>query len=985
MEYTIGSYVFGDWQITRAIGEGSFGKVFEIQKTSYGITTSSALKVIRVPKSQADIRAALSDGMDEKSVTTYFQGFVEELVKEITIMSSLKSHPGIVSYEDHLVIDHAGEIGWDILIRMELLQSLTDYQLSHTINEDVVRKMAIDLTAALTFCQTKALIHRDIKPENIFVNELGQFKLGDFGVARTAEKTTGGLSKKGTEGYMAPEVYLAKPYGATVDIYSLGLVLYKFMNYNRLPFLPAYPAPITFADRENAMVKRMQGTLFPPPAAASPEFADIILKACAYLPEDRYHTAGEMLQALQTMSSVSLSGPEQSLPADLSTEPSTEGTIGIWAVKNNVENADDQQTDGIWNAPIDVPEEITDISESTEDSDTVESPAPQPPVSFSIPQADDPVSYAPVPAPQKKTGNKVLLAVCLSAIAVILIFVIGKFAVRFAPKHSNMYENTQDSIENSVSDISDIQEEFYDTDSSMVEESSFLEESVPDVPQQPQLNLDEDALVWDEALNTMFLSDDSHMPLNGMDVWSMAGVTPAALAQDLVSNGFIFYQADGTYGYEPYYFDAVNTQTGTTDVKYFVALPTQAYTLKCMRSAGKIYVVTDPLQSEIIFIKWGWDYENDSIEDGLADYSFSQSLPWGTAMSSWSAEDILYKSYFSNFNSHYWAIEQPGYIQLTHFDLSYTRVDDPDQDNAYSEIDTISVLPNEYYHYISGTTFVRMDITKYDLLARDQHHNLTILYHADYEPTHYILEDFWEPEKLDISDDEEQARWTTLIDTVLGNLGTTLSSGGIDYSYASLSSLQSSLMSNGFTVYETQNYDSGILFWANFGSAWICVQDVDVSTLDAERHAGTSFRRFLTVYYDPSSATADADLTALQSVFPAYSGLPVLGTTHHQALAALNIPQDLFYSLGETLSSSWWEGDKDMPPIYSLNTYTSYWAGSKPYEEDDWLKKEVLRRRRFSLSVSPTTDRSYSMSYYYGYFNGADDPTVYLVQYMIQE
>lgn len=92
MEYTINSAVFGDWKITEKIGEGSYGTVYKIQKTDYGITTYSALKVIRIPRSNADIKAALNEGMDEQSVTTYFQGFVEEIVQEISVMASLKSH-----------------------------------------------------------------------------------------------------------------------------------------------------------------------------------------------------------------------------------------------------------------------------------------------------------------------------------------------------------------------------------------------------------------------------------------------------------------------------------------------------------------------------------------------------------------------------------------------------------------------------------------------------------------------------------------------------------------------------------------------------------------------------------------------------------------------------------------------------------------------------------------------------------------------------
>ena len=93
MEYRTGTKVFSNWIIEKELGEGATGKVFEIQKTDYGITTRSALKVIRVPHSASDIRAALAEGMDEQSVSSYFKGFVDEIVKEIVIMTNLKSHP----------------------------------------------------------------------------------------------------------------------------------------------------------------------------------------------------------------------------------------------------------------------------------------------------------------------------------------------------------------------------------------------------------------------------------------------------------------------------------------------------------------------------------------------------------------------------------------------------------------------------------------------------------------------------------------------------------------------------------------------------------------------------------------------------------------------------------------------------------------------------------------------------------------------------
>lgn len=85
MEYTINSAVFGDWKITEKIGEGSYGTVYKIQKTDYGITTYSALKVIRIPRSNAGYQAALNEGMDEQSVTTYFKGLLRKLFKRFRL------------------------------------------------------------------------------------------------------------------------------------------------------------------------------------------------------------------------------------------------------------------------------------------------------------------------------------------------------------------------------------------------------------------------------------------------------------------------------------------------------------------------------------------------------------------------------------------------------------------------------------------------------------------------------------------------------------------------------------------------------------------------------------------------------------------------------------------------------------------------------------------------------------------------------------
>ena len=308
--------IFGKWHIVRELGEGGFGKVFEIERRDFGGTYKAALKAITIPQSQSEVKDILASGMDEQSVTSYFRGFVEEMIAEFVLMSKLKGHSNIVSYEDHDVIQHAEGIGWDIFIRMELLTPLLDYTRKSDLSRSDVIKLGIDICKALEVCRKNNIIHRDIKPQNIFISDLGDFKLGDFGIARTVEKTMGGLSKKGTYHYMAPEVFKSEPYGASVDIYSLGIVLYRFMNNNRLPFFPPFPSPIKFSDSDAALARRMKGETIPAPANADEALSQVILKACAYSPKDRYLSPSDMrrdLEALLDGRSIDVSSSEKAV------------------------------------------------------------------------------------------------------------------------------------------------------------------------------------------------------------------------------------------------------------------------------------------------------------------------------------------------------------------------------------------------------------------------------------------------------------------------------------------------------------------------------------------------------------------------------------------------------------------------------------------------------------------------------------------------
>jgi len=292
---------FGSWRIIGTLGEGSFGKVFEIERIDFGEIYKAAMKVITVPQSESEIKSVMADGMDDDSVADYFGSLVKGIVSEFVLMSKLKGTSHVVSYEDHVVMPHEGKIGWDIFIRMELLTPLNDFIQKNTLKRKDVIKLGIDICLALELCQKHNIIHRDIKPENIFISENGDFKLGDFGIARTIEKTSSGMSKKGTYTYMAPEVYKGNDYGSCVDIYSLGIVMYRLLNGNRTPFLPNYPNKITYSDKEDALVRRISGERIPPPTGAEGRIAEIVLKACAFNPQERYSSPLQMRAELEAI------------------------------------------------------------------------------------------------------------------------------------------------------------------------------------------------------------------------------------------------------------------------------------------------------------------------------------------------------------------------------------------------------------------------------------------------------------------------------------------------------------------------------------------------------------------------------------------------------------------------------------------------------------------------------------------------------------
>lgn len=297
------SKVWPEWSIERMLGSGQYGRVYKASKSDGKYTSYSAIKVITVPADPAEAdMLCKNDGIDRDSSRTYFKEIVDGFLNEIRTMDSFKNCPNIVRIEDYKVYEAEDTVSWDIFIRMELLTPVNEYFFNKTPTEEQAAQLGIDICSAIEVLSKKNIVHRDIKPENVFINKNGNYKLGDFGTARVLSEYSLSMTQRvGTPYYMAPEIYVSTKYDSRADIYSLGIVLYRLLNKNRLPFLDSEKQLLSPSERQTAFMKRISGEKLTPPRQASPEMADIILKACAFDPKDRFATATEMKKALQKL------------------------------------------------------------------------------------------------------------------------------------------------------------------------------------------------------------------------------------------------------------------------------------------------------------------------------------------------------------------------------------------------------------------------------------------------------------------------------------------------------------------------------------------------------------------------------------------------------------------------------------------------------------------------------------------------------------
>jgi eukaryotic-like serine/threonine-protein kinase len=275
----------GRYRIERLIAQGGMAEVYRAdQELAAGIFRPAALKVIRVEYSESP-------------------DFREMFLDEARVACTL-SHPNIVH------IYEVGDAEGRLFMAMELVTGETLATIARTLRErddrlsdEALFAVGISTCSALAAVHAlKAegghvnLVHRDVSPHNLLLASDGTLKLIDFGIAKavTNRNLTNPGVTKGKAGYFSPEQAMGKALDGRSDLFSLGVTLYKLAS-GKTPF-DQYK---THHERNSALVRGQWTRLEEVTPGLPKGIYEVVGKAMALKPADRYADAREMREALE--------------------------------------------------------------------------------------------------------------------------------------------------------------------------------------------------------------------------------------------------------------------------------------------------------------------------------------------------------------------------------------------------------------------------------------------------------------------------------------------------------------------------------------------------------------------------------------------------------------------------------------------------------------------------------------------------------------
>lgn len=243
------------------------------------------IKVISIPASQVQLDALLLAGAykDSASAMDYFKELSEGVIQEAECLKKLAKLEGFLPFDQWQVVPmEKNQLGYQVYLVGSYKHSLEKYMRRNTMTHLAAVNLGLDLCAALSIARKAGWIYVDLKPSNIFISDEREYRIGDLGFMTLDSLKYSAMPSKYRSGYTAPELTdpLATP-NETIDTYAVGMILYQIFNDGVLPH-----------------VENPTEDVLPAPANADYEIAEIILKACAPDPKDRWTDPVEMGQAL---------------------------------------------------------------------------------------------------------------------------------------------------------------------------------------------------------------------------------------------------------------------------------------------------------------------------------------------------------------------------------------------------------------------------------------------------------------------------------------------------------------------------------------------------------------------------------------------------------------------------------------------------------------------------------------------------------------
>ena len=241
------------------------------------------VKILSIPASQSQLDALLLAGafQDAAGALEYFKDLADGVVKEVKLHQQLARLDGFVPCDAYQVVPmDDNQLGYEVYLLTPYHRTLDRHLKKTALTHLEAVNLGLDICAALTASRRAGHLYVDLKPSNIFIASDREFLIGDLGFMSLDSLKYAALPSKYRSGYTAPEMQDAlATISDTADVYALGLILYQVYNDGQLP-----------AAAEDGVMAA--------PANADYEMAEIILKACAADPAERWQDPAQMGQAL---------------------------------------------------------------------------------------------------------------------------------------------------------------------------------------------------------------------------------------------------------------------------------------------------------------------------------------------------------------------------------------------------------------------------------------------------------------------------------------------------------------------------------------------------------------------------------------------------------------------------------------------------------------------------------------------------------------